>query len=593
MTESLLANVQLHLVEKLDDLFAFKRWVGERRDGPLAVDTESSGLSPHRDVLRLVQFGDKQQGWAIPWDLWKGAALEIIREYEGDWVCHNAPFEQRFFQVHGGIQLPWERTHDTMVMAALDDPMRPKGLKPLSDRLVDPTATQGQKALKEGMDAQGWTWGTVPITFAPYWVYAALDTVLTAHVHDKLAPVVMPYASEAYDLEMATQRICVKMSLRGMRVDVPYIEAARERFDRFSQETRAWLKAAHGITSPSSGGQLARRFVQLGCEIVAFTDAGAPKMDKATLTFYEKNAPDPRARELAKYILAVRHAEKMRGSYLDNFLELRDINDIIHANINTLAARTGRMSVTDPALQTLPRDDKVIRGSFIPRDEMAYITCDLDQIEARLGAHFSEDEGLIEAFWNADNGGADFFCGVASGIFGEEITDKKDPRRQTTKNVVYGSLYGAGAAKMAETAGVPFEQMAPVKDAFDGRYPGLKTILQRIADESKLNGDPSFIRSPLGRKLTLEMGREYTQGLNSLIQGHAAEYFKRSMVDMDAAGIGDLMCLPVHDEIIVEAPTDQVDEVLRIVQECMTDRDNYRVPLTAGGTILTERWKKT
>lgn len=248
--------------------------------------------------------------------------------------------------------------------------------------------------------------------------------------------------------------------------------------------------------------------------------------------------------------------------------------------------------MSDPNFQNLPRDDKMIRGSVIPREGNVLITCDLDQVEARMGAHFSEDEGLIEAFRQADNGGVDFFCGVASGIYNDEITSKKDPRRQSTKNVVYGSLYGAGAAKMAETAGVPFEQMEPVKKAFDVAYPGLKETLERVYREAMVRDKP-YIVTPLGRHIPLDKDRAYTQGLNSLIQGHAAEFFKVSLTRMEAADVDQFLLFPVHDEVIADTPKKLAEDVACVIAECMTDRDNYKVNITAGADILPERWKKT
>jgi DNA polymerase-1 len=592
MADSLLDNVSLNLVETIDDLFAFKRWVGERRESPLGIDTESGNLSPWKSDLRLVQFGDLHTGWALPWDDWKGAIKEIITSWEGEWVCHNLPFEQKFFKIHGGVQLPWDRCHDTLVQAKLDDPMRPAGLKPLSSKLVDRTAAQGQKALDDGMKAQGWTWATVPITFAPYWVYGALDPVLTVHIHQQLYPRVRAAAPEAYDLEMAVLRICTAMMIKGIKVDVPYVRESIEKFEAFSTATRTWLKAVHGITSPLSGGQISRAFIEFGCEITRFTDGGAPQMDKETLTQFKKFAKDPRARQLAEYVLAVRHTEKMKGSYLENFLEMRDSEDLIHTSINTLAARTGRMSATDPALQTLDRDDKTVRGSFIPREDNAFITCDLDQVEGRLGAHFSEDPGLMEAFHKSDHGGTDFFCEIGSSVYLEPI-DKKDPRRNIIKTIFYRSQFGGGdnVTAMAEATGVPFDQMHQAKELFDERFPGIKQMLTEVSQESKQN-NPPYIRSPLGRKLTLERGQEYTQGYNALIQGHGAEYFKQRLVILDAAGFGDAMVLPVHDEIILEVHRDDVEEAAKTVEDCMTDRTNYKVPLTAGAKILHERWEK-
>jgi DNA polymerase-1 len=248
------------------------------------------------------------------------------------------------------------------------------------------------------------------------------------------------------------------------------------------------------------------------------------------------------------------------------------------------------MSVTEPALQTLPRDDKIIRGSFIPHPDRVLVSCDLSQVEARLAAHFSQDGGLIEAFRRADEDGEDFFCAVAGQIFNEPI-NKADLRRQMTKNVVYCSLYGGGVTKMAQTAGVPLVQMQPVKSAFDATYPGLQGLIQSITEVGRRT-DPPSIRSPLGRMLVADQGREYTQLCNALIQGHAAEYMKRCAVDMDASGLGDYLRLLIHDEAILEAPVKEAEEVLHLVEQCMTDRERYLVPLTADGKVMSERWQK-
>lgn len=918
-----LANVSLHLVDDIDGAMALKRWLGERRDGPLAVDTETGGLSAWHNRLRLIQVGDKHTGWAIPWERWGGVALEILNAWEGDWVAHNGVFDWKFISKHAGFDIPWHKLDDTLTMARLDDPTRFNGLKPLASSLIDRRAVAGQKALDEGLAANGWTWDTVPVDYPPYWIYSSLDPVLTAHLDSHFRPRVQAQCPEAYDLERAANRICTAMMIHGLQLDVPYVEKSISEFDSSASEIREWLRSAHQITSPKSGGQLRRAFERLNQDIVFWTNTGAPQFDKEALGFYEKSGQNDAVKQLAKLIRAVRHIEDIRDRYSAKFLEVRDSDDLVHCNINVMGARTGRMSVSEPALQQLPRDDKVIRGSFIPRPGHVLISCDLDQVEARLAAHFSRDEGLIQAFREADEGGGDFFCGVASEIFGEPIV-KGDPRRQLTKNTVYGcvpleyeiltrdgwrtydsvgvgdetigydpvaggarwtkvtavhryeeaelvrisnathsyvttpghrwygtkrirtkgnprtvegffttdelvsdvrvllaspletsggldltddeaavlgwllsdgflkinydvegpaqaggerravegqirqsekkyaqviddlldhaqvpyrryrpyasnpsyvvwqlrngwvrdltrragfydawpdaaqfaaslsssqisamlqamrladgnpftktkqwqvdlvaaltymmgetphevwrdadaegwgrkrvcnvhslqprvtgqrlvrervpnapvwcvttelgtwtmrvpdargsrivltgnSIYGAGVETMARTAGVRPQQMGPVKDAFDARFPGLKKMSDEIIREARQYDRPTTFTST-GRPLIADQGREHTQLPNAKIQGTAAEYMKRCLVEIEAAGLVEYACLPVHDEVLLEVPQEMADDALKAVQEAMTDRENYAVPLTAGGSILPERWVKS
>jgi DNA polymerase-1 len=591
-----LDNVDLRLVDSVEEAVAFMRFLSERHENDLlAIDTESSGLHPYLvgEKLRLVQIGNKRAGWVIPWEQWGGVALEAIRKWDGDWALHNAPHDYQWLSHHAGVELPWDRIQETMVQVALIDPLKPKGLKPVSDRLFGKAALAGQKTLKDAMAEQGWTWATVPIDFVPYTIYAGLDPVLTSWIDHEFRPQVTANASEAYDLERGAQRVCTRMMQRGMLLDVPYVNEARDKLTAYSEKARAWLKSRHGITSPNSAGQLRRAIESYGQEILFFTDNGAPQFDKRALTFYKLEAQNKEIGQLADCVLKIRHSEKIIGSYFDNFLKFRDPSDIIHSSINTLAARTGRMSVTQPALQTLHRRDKIVRGSFIPRPGYVFVTCDLNQVESRMAAHFTGDVGLIEAFRRADTEGGDFFCELSGPIYGEEIL-KKDPRRDIVKTLTYRTLFGGGenVEEMALAAEVQFEQMLHAKESFDHRFPGLKQMLQIVADTAKRRNPPHLF-SPFGRRFLLDRGHEFTQGLNALLQGHAAEYFKKCLLDIDAAGLGEYMVLVVHDEVILEVPEGIAEEAKRIVESCMSDLSSYKVPITAEASILTERWKKT
>lgn len=589
---SVLSSVQLHLVDSIDELWAMKQWAGGRREEPLAFDTESSGLSPERDRLRLVQIGDKQHGWAMAPE-WGGGALEILTKYEGDLVAHNLPFDYRFIYRQLGTALPWHKLHDTLLLAALDDPMRSRGLKQLARRIIDPAADSGQKTLHDGMKRNKWTWATVPAGYAPYWIYAALDPVLTAHLYTYLAPRVQRDCPGAYDIERGVNRICTRMMLKGMRIDRAYIAQAAAQLDDYYDKAVNWLSLAYGITSLYSAKQIAGALTENGEPPVSRTATGLPQVDKEFLTRVRDHGRNRQAQEIAEQVLGARHAAKMKSAYLENFLETADSDDIVRCHIWQAQAVTGRMSVTEPALQTLSRDDRFIRGSFVPREGHVFITCDYAQIEARLAAHFSRDPGMIQTFIEADAGGPDFFAAIASQIWDKPVS-KQDQERQITKNVVYGAVFCAGVDKMAQTAGVAPEVMRPVKQAFDMRFPGLQNFTRRAIAEARMEceaqGRPA-VRSGMGRYLPVDQGKEYV-AVNRIIQAEAAEVLKRAMLDLDAAGLGDCMLLPIHDEVLFEVPGDQAEDARKLIEETMSVYDRYRVPLTASAQVLPERWAK-
>lgn len=561
--------MELHLVNTIDEAWAFKRWASERHE-QLAFDTETSGLDPRAPgaKLRLVQIGDRRTGWAIPWELWGGVALEIFNQYEGHWVAHNIAFDARWLEIHSGWKVPWHRAHDTMIMAQVCDPLGGGALKPLAIRHVDRRAGAGDNQLKEAMAKEGWGWENIPVDYDAYWAYGALDPVLTIHLFDHFrADTNYP---RVYELEMAARRVISHMEDNGAPIDLEYCERKYNELTDKVEQSKEWAKRELGI-SIGSNLQLVKFFQDtLGAEIERQTKSGAPSVDKYQLKMWVNNPPSERIGQFAKFLLDVRRADKMAGSYFKNFLTKHN-DGILHPSIKTLGARTGRMSMTDPALQTLPKGEALVRDAFIPHEGNVLISSDYSQIEARLMAHFSQDPKLIQTFKEADAAGSDFFTAIGSDIYNVQM-EKSDKRRGLVKNTMYGKMYGAGVTKMAETAGVPYDQMKAVVDAFDTRYPGVKQFQAKVEDAGvrrERSEGQGYVTTPFGRRLPCDEGRVYSL-TNYLLQGHAAELLKDAIVRMDLAGLGDYMLLPVHDEVIFSVPKEDYQDVMQTIGEVMT-----------------------
>jgi DNA polymerase-1 len=258
-----------------------------------------------------------------------------------------------------------------------------------------------------------------------------------------------------------------------------------------------------------------------------------------------------------------------------------------------MGARTGRMSIQNPALQTLPKGDDTVRRAFLPKDDdHVIITSDLDQVEFRMFAHLSEDPNLISLFHTADATGSDPFTEIGREIYREPGMQKSDKRRALIKGVVYGRLYGAGVAKQAVTAGVPEEQMRAVSNAFDRRFPGMQTFQKDVerVGTARLEGEGiGYINTWTGRRIPCDDDRVYTL-TNYLIQGGAAEVFKSNLVKLDQADLTDLLIVPVHDEIVLNAPREDAEEIKELVRKCMTTTEGWSVPLTADADGPLENW---
>lgn len=578
--KNLLQGVKLHLVENTDDVANFMTWLGRSRS-VLAVDTETEGFNPYKDKIRLIQFGDTQEGWAMSWDDWKGVALEALEKYRGQYTYHNIAFDGRFIELNSRYRIPKDRAHDTMLMWHIKNPLGSGALKSLAAQQVDARAQAGQTLLDEAFHKHGWNWKTVPINFPAYWNYSALDPVLTAHLWEQAIVDCGPGGAyeRVYQLEMAARHICSAMERNGAPIDVEYSIQMQHKLTEFVQQVKAWCRASHGISMGSSI-QLADRFEELGATIDDLTPTGAKKMDKYQLELLSHH-PEPLVAELAIQTLEMKKAEKIASSYFKNFVE-QHIDGIIHPSIRTLGARTGRMSISDPALQQLPKGSSAVRRAFIPSEGNSLLSCDFSQIEMRLMAHFSEDPQLIQAFLDADRSGGDFFVSIGKDVYSDPSFSKDDPRRGLIKNTLYGKAYGAGARKMSESAGVPESTMRAVISRLDATYPGIRGFMAKIEDmgvRRERETGQGFVETPFGRRLPCDKGKVYTL-TNYLIQSHAAEIFKEALVRLDLAGYTDAMMLPVHDEVVFNMPNSEVASALREIPELMADLEGYSVPLT-------------
>lgn len=602
MTDNL-QDVQLNLVDSVDKARDFLSWLGERRPhNAIAIDTETGelpggvrdhALSPWHGQLRLVQVGDGKQGWAIPWKEWSGVFYEAMSKFDGPIVCHNIAFEARWFDIQSSWKLPWHRAHDTMIMAHIIDPLGSGALKRLAALHIDGRAVALQDSLDAELIKNGWTWGTVPTNFQPFWAYGALDTVLTMRLwemfYEKCGPD-GPY-NKAYELEMATRRIVTRMEINGARVDLDYSRKKYQELTEYSESVKTWAKQTYNGVSISSNMQLVRLFENLGAEITELTPTGNKAVTKDQLKLLTITGSDE-VKKLAEITLKQRKADKLANTYFLNFID-ENINGFVHPSVKTLGARTSRMSIQNPALQTLPKGDDTVRTAFIPKDEdHVIITSDLDQVEFRMFASLSDDPNLISLFNRADATGSDPFTEIGREIYNDPSMQRSDKRRNLIKGTVYGRLYGAGVAKQALTAGVAEGQMRTVSDSLDTRFPGMATFQKQIEDAGmrRLRAEgQGYVYTWTGRRLPCDEDRVYSL-LNYLIQGGAAEVFKSNLIKLDQADLTELLIVPVHDEIVLNSPRKDADEIKQLVKQCMTTTEGWAVPLTAGIDGPLENW---
>lgn len=574
-----LEDVELHLIDSFDEAQEFWRWLSRGQRTHVAIDTETTGLVIGQDHVRLSQVGWTDAGWAIPQHRWSGLLEDLVTKFDGRFVMHNAKFDAPMLE-EDGIIVPRHRIDDTRIMSHILEPNMPTALKSQSTRYVDAQAASMQGELDAAIGARGpWTWGTVPITFGPYWQYGALDPVLTAHLFEHHWPLVQAEAPDSYELENAVQWVIERMERYGVHIDTNYARNTYDEFMKDCQDIDKWCRDTYGF-GPGQNTLIIGQLMEEGHVFSKATASGAISLDKEVLGGIEH--------PLAQAVMRRRQRQKLASTYLKHFIEEHDDDNLIHPSINTLGARTSRMSMERPNLQNLPRkseknkDAETIRNCVTTRFNVdgKLVFCDFDQIEMRLLGHFAQDPGLIKAF-HSEN---DFFVELARSIFLDPDLQKKDPRRSVTKNVGYAQIYGAGLEKMAQTAGVPVEQVRVVKQRFDTLYPGVKrfqSAVERVAWQRQRDEGVPYARSIItGRRHVADPNKIYAL-VNYLIQGTAAEVFKRAILKLDAAGLGEFMVVPVHDEIVLDVPLDRIDDAVEALRDNMNDTESFAVPITA------------
>jgi DNA polymerase-1 len=463
-------------------------------------------------------------------------------------------------------------------MSHVLEPHMSRALKNQATRHVDPTAYAGQKHLDDAMTASGWTWETIPTDFPWFWRYGALDPVLTYQLRQHHEPLVEQQgASYAYELETAYQWVAMDMMTNGVHVDIPHVEKYLQEFRDYCVSVEKWVKQEYGIT-PGSNQKVIEILQRAGVQFDKQTEKGALSLDKDVLEGIDH--------PLARAVLTRRQLQKMASTYLRFYAEHVDGDSLIHPSINTLGTRTGRCSMSEPNFQNLPVRGggpgvKVVRNGVTARPGNTLVFCDFDQVEMRGLAILSGDEGLRAAFHAPE----DFFVTVARQIFQDPHLIKSDPRRAPTKNAMYAKVYGAGIAKQAATAGVAYEQMLFINQQLDTAYPKIEGYIKYVYNVGMQQG---YVQCPLtGRRHYADPGKEYAL-INYLIQGWAAAMFKQKQLELHAAGLGPYMILPVHDEIILDIPTELVPDAAQTLRAIMNDT-SYPVPITAS-VAYGPRW---
>ena len=308
-----------------------------------------------------------------------------------------------------------------------------------------------------------------------------------------------------------------------------------------------------------------------GIKLTAKTDKGQFKVDKKVLAKIEHPA--------ASAVVRAKEASKALASWVDPIIAHAEIDGRVHARIKANEAKTGRMSVSNPPLQQLPRDDWRIRACLVPDDNMTMAAIDYSNIEVRVMAYLANEPKLIQAFIDGEN----VHNTVAEQLYGTGFTPDQ---RSMAKSTVFGKLYGAGPRTLAATAGVSELEAKKSLDKLSRAYPRLQRWGKNLIQKSKVT--QKTVVTITGRRLPIQRHKEFAI-TNHITQSTAADLLKGALAILEDKGLAHHVVMVIHDEFLIQADAQEIEEVTEAIRNAMQTQLGP-VPITADVELCGSSW---
>jgi DNA polymerase-1 len=391
-------------------------------------------------------------------------------------------------------------------------------------------------------------------------------------------------------IELPLVGILAEMEEAGIALDTAFLrEFGRDLSTRIAGLEAAIHDQAGRAFNVNSTLQLRSvLFDELGLPVIKKTPKGVPSTDAAVLEKLRDAHP------IVDHLLTFRELDKLRSTYVESLLGLVDDDGRVRGRFNQTGAATGRLSMEQPNLQNIPirsEEGRAIRRAFVADEGSSLLVADYSQIELRILAHLSSDPGLIEAF--ADD--LDIHAATAARVNGVPLDGVTDEMRRTSKMINFGLLYGMEAYGLAQRLGIDRAEAQRHIDEYFVQFPDVRAFMAGIVDDARSVGYTTTI---LGRRRYLpelhsRSTRERQAGermaLNAPIQGSAADIIKKAMIELHDSlverGLGARMLLQIHDELVLEVPDDEVDEVTDLTVSTMQGIVELDVPLKVSHAV--------
>lgn len=419
--------------------------------------------------------------------------------------------------------------------------------------------------------------------------YAAEDAELCIRLHEHLYPRIKGTGRlrEVYErIEIPLIAVLSEVERNGVYVDRQMLleQSAEfaERMQDIEREAHDIAGEAFNIASPKQIQHIL--FEKLGLPVISKTPKGQPSTAENVLQELSHDYPLP------KLILDYRSLSKLKSTYTDKLpRQINSTTGRVHTSYHQAVAATGRLSSSDPNLQNIPIrsvEGRRIRQAFTAPEGRIIVAADYSQIELRIMAHLSSDEGLSSAF----ESGLDVHRATAAEVFETSIDAVDDEQRRAAKAINFGLIYGMSAFGLGRQLGIDRSAAQTYIDLYFERYPGVKAYMDRTREAARESG---YVETVFGRRLYLPdidarnaQVRQYAErtAINAPMQGTAADVIKLAMIDVAAwlnrASVDARLIMQVHDELVFEVAEDAAREVADQVATIMQAAADLTVPLT-------------
>ena len=386
------------------------------------------------------------------------------------------------------------------------------------------------------------------------------------------------------EMELPLLGVLSRMERRGVLIDSDALFLqSNEIANRLSElEEQAYVLAGQPFNLASTKQLQEILFDKLGLPVIQKTPKGAPSTNEEVL---EELAF---SHELPKVLVEHRGLSKLKSTYTDKLPQMvNPQTGRVHTSYHQAVTATGRLSSSDPNLQNIPirnEEGRRIRQAFIAREGFTVVAADYSQIELRIMAHLSQDQGLINAFTQ----GKDIHRSTAAEIFGVALDEVTSEQRRNAKAINFGLIYGMSAFGLSRQLGIGRADAQSYMDLYFKRYPGVQTFMHDIREKAKAQG---YVETLFCRRLYLPdinssnaMRRKGAErvAINAPMQGTAADIIKRAMIQLDQKLQNDpdiAMIMQVHDELVFEVQSEKVAFYSELIKTQMESAADLVVPL--------------